>query len=56
MFNHKLQQPACCPTGFHCRYTVVAGDTMYLIARRFGVTLDSLIAANPHICDPIFFI
>lgn len=52
MFNQTLQQPDCCPMGFQCRYTVVAGDTMYLIARRFGVTLDSLIAANPHICDP----
>lgn len=33
-------------------YTVVAGDTLYLISRRLGVTLDSLIAANPQIADP----
>lgn len=30
-------------------YTVQAGDTMYLIARRFGVDLEDLIAANPQV-------
>ncbi|CEP67645.1 Spore coat assembly protein SafA [Moorella glycerini] len=39
-----------CPHGFH--YTVKSGDTMYLIARRFGITLDELIAANPQVKDP----
>ena len=39
-----------CPGG--CIYTVVAGDTMFLIAQRFGVSLDALIAANPQIADP----
>ncbi|WP_406676136.1 LysM peptidoglycan-binding domain-containing protein [Moorella sp. ACPs] len=39
-----------CPHGFH--YTVKSGDTMYLIARRFGITLNELIAANPQIQDP----
>ena len=33
-------------------YTVMAGDTMYLIARRLGISLDSLIMANPQITDP----
>ncbi|MGI6600849.1 MAG: LysM peptidoglycan-binding domain-containing protein [Dethiobacteria bacterium] len=44
--------PVSCPPGFQGRYTVVSGDTMFLIAKRFGVTLDALIAANPHITDP----
>ena len=33
-------------------YTVQPGDTMFLIAQRFGVSLDALIAANPQIPDP----
>ena len=34
------------------KYTVKKGDTMYKIAKKFGVTLDELIAANPHVKDP----
>jgi len=44
--------PASCPSGFQGRYTVQPGDTMFFIAQRFGVSLNSLIAANPHITDP----
>ena len=33
-------------------YRVVSGDTMFEIARRFGVTLDALIQANPQIANP----
>ena len=33
-------------------YRVVRGDSLYEIARRFGVTLDALIRANPQISDP----
>ncbi|MGI6685949.1 MAG: LysM peptidoglycan-binding domain-containing protein [Bacillota bacterium] len=33
-------------------YVVKKGDTMWLIAKKFGVTLDDLIAANPQITDP----
>lgn len=33
-------------------YTIRPGDTLFLIARRFGVTLDALRAANPQIKDP----
>lgn len=35
-----------------CKVHVVApGDTLYLIARKHGIRLDSLMSANPHI-DP----
>jgi spore coat assembly protein SafA len=33
-------------------YRVVSGDTMFEIARRYGITLDALITANPQIPDP----
>lgn len=39
-----------CPTGF--TYTVMPGDTLFGIARRLGVTLDSLLRLNPQITDP----
>ena len=41
--------PSC---GGNQSYRVVSGDTMFEIARRFGITLDALIAANPQIADP----
>lgn len=44
--------PTSCPPGFQGRYTVRPGDTMFLIAQRFGVSLNALIAANPHISNP----
>jgi LysM repeat protein len=36
-----------CPGGNH--YTIRQGDTLYALSRRFGVTLDALMAANPGI-------
>ncbi len=39
------------PTGGDV-YTVQPGDTLSSIARRFGVTLGALLAANPQITDP----
>lgn len=33
-------------------YRVVTGDTMFSIARRFGVSLSALTAANPQITNP----
>lgn len=45
------RQPTVCPAGTF-RYTVVAGDSMFSIAQRFGIPLAELIAANPQIPDP----
>lgn len=51
ILGQHWRKPDACPPGFQGRYTVVPGDTMFLIAERFGVSLDALIAANPHIPD-----
>lgn len=40
-----------CPNGF--LYTVRAGDTLFIIAQRFNVSVQSIINANPGI-DPNF--
>ena len=50
MTGHKVPPPPKVCKGFI--YTVEPGDTLFLIARRFGVSLDSLIRANPQIKDP----
>ncbi len=39
-----------CPNGQ--LYTVRSGDTLFFIARRFNISLQSLINANPQITDP----
>ncbi len=43
--------PGPCPPNTFA-YTVQPGDSMFLIAQRFGVSLDALIAANPQISNP----
>lgn len=42
--------PKECTNGI--TYTVKRGDTLYEIARRFGVTVDQILAANPEITNP----
>jgi spore coat assembly protein SafA len=42
--------PLPCPGGIV--YTVKPGDTMFEIARMYGISLADLIAANPQISDP----
>ncbi|MEW6183718.1 MAG: LysM peptidoglycan-binding domain-containing protein [Bacillota bacterium] len=42
--------PIPCPQG--SVYLVQPGDTLYGIGRRFGVSLQELIAANPQLVDP----
>lgn len=44
MTNNKT----LCPKGT-MPYTVKGGDTFYLIAKTFGISLESLIAANPGV-------
>jgi LysM repeat protein len=47
--------PTAGPTPSSCvalgTYTVVTGDTLWDIARQYGVTVGSLLAANPQITD-----
>ncbi|OEF96625.1 LysM peptidoglycan-binding domain-containing protein [Desulfuribacillus alkaliarsenatis] len=44
--------PTQCPPGFLGRYTVSAGESMYIISQMFRVRLEALVANNPHITDP----
>ncbi len=39
-----------CPGGYI--YQVISGDTMFEIAKRFGISLDELIKANSQIINP----
>lgn len=39
-----------CPAGSR-PYTIMAGDTFYAISRRYNISLDALLAANPNV-DP----
>jgi len=48
----KGRVPKSCPQGFQAQYTVRPGDSMSSIAQMFGVSLQALINANPHITDP----
>lgn len=41
----------CQPAGYTSTYTVQRGDTFSEIAKRFGVSVNSLWAANPHVWD-----
>lgn len=48
--------PVEVPTPTECeegeRYVIQSGDTLYTIARRFDVTIDEILEANPLITDP----
>lgn len=40
---------ATCVEGGESTYEIVAGDTFFLISATLGITLDSLVAANPDV-------
>jgi hypothetical protein len=44
--------PSAAPTATPFTYTVVPKDTLTKIARKFGVTVDQILAANPKVTDP----
>lgn len=44
--------PPDCSDGFLGLYFVISGDTMTIIAQRFRISTETLIAENPHITDP----
>jgi spore coat assembly protein SafA len=51
-FIMGVQIPPPPPTCGGQIYTVRAGDTLFMISRKFNVTLSELIAANPQITSP----
>jgi len=44
--------PPFCPPGFLGRFTVRRGDTMFMLAQFFRVTVQELTSVNPHIPNP----
>lgn len=44
--------PGPCPPGTLRTYIVQPGDTLYLIAQRYGVHVSDIIAANPSLTNP----
>lgn len=56
LIQQNPRTPSTCPPGFQ-RYTVSQGDSIYRVAQRFGISVNELIVANPHISNPnILFI
>lgn len=47
-YDYLYRQAPTCPAG-SSTYTIVAGDTLYSIARRFNTTVAAITAANPGI-------
>lgn len=41
-----------CPPGTTFDYVIQKGDTLFTIARKFGVTVDQILAVNPQITTP----
>lgn len=50
--GQEINIPTAAPPPTQRTYLIQRGDTLYTIARRFGVTLAQLIAANPQITNP----
>lgn len=41
----------CAPVGTAATYTMIAGDTLTIIAAHYSITLDALVAANTQIAN-----
>lgn len=52
ILQQQPRVPDFCPPRFGIEYTVKPGDTMWLIARRYNISVEGLATANPHIPDP----
>jgi LysM repeat protein len=52
MLRQQPRVPRTCPPGFLGRYTVLPGDTFFMISQMFRVRLEALAVNNPHITDP----
>lgn len=49
-----IPPPGSLPAGISGGYEVKHGDTMFSIARKYNVSVEALIAANPQIPNPEF--
>lgn len=45
-------EPSCPPGTIQQTYVIQKGDTLFNIARRFGVTVQEILAVNPQITNP----
>lgn len=52
MLRQQPRVPQNCPPAFLGHYTVLPGDTFYIIAQIFRVRIETLAANNPHIPNP----
>lgn len=52
MFRQQPRVPQNCPPAFLGRYTVLPGDTFFMIGQMFRVRIEALAVNNPHITNP----
>jgi LysM repeat protein len=50
--SDDTEESGDCVEGGESTYTIVSGDTFFLVASNLGITTDSLLAANPGV-DPL---
>lgn len=52
MLRQQPRVPQNCPSNYQGHYTVLPGDTFYIISQIFRVRIETLAANNPHIPNP----